>query len=45
MKEFQFGRFERLSNKPLIYIDGVHNVPAVKILTETLNLYKKKVIK
>ncbi|HHU27635.1 TPA: bifunctional folylpolyglutamate synthase/dihydrofolate synthase [bacterium] len=41
-KSFWFGRFERLSNKPLIYIDGAHNVPAVKILTETLNLYKEK---
>lgn len=39
---FWSGRFERLSNKPLIYIDGAHNVAAINVLKDTLSLFKKR---
>jgi dihydrofolate synthase/folylpolyglutamate synthase len=41
-KSFWLGRFEKISSTPLVYIDGGHNAPAIKVLCETLNMYKSK---
>ena len=39
------GRFEKMSQQPLSFIDGAHNVDGIKALTETLNkLPKRKTI-
>lgn len=39
------GRFEKMTQHPLIFIDGAHNVDGIKALTETLNkLPKRKTI-
>ena len=39
------GRFEKMSQQPLSFIDGAHNADGIKALTETLNkLPKRKTI-
>lgn len=40
------GRFEKISDKPLFYIDGAHNEPASEKFKETVETYftKKKII-
>lgn len=36
------GRFEKISDKPLFFIDGAHNEPASLMLRETINTYFTK---
>ncbi len=40
------GRFERISEKPVIYLDGAHNVPAAECLVDNIKAYftKQKII-
>lgn len=35
------GRFEKLSNKPLIFIDGAHNVDGINALAKTIDALEK----
>ncbi|WP_078555378.1 bifunctional folylpolyglutamate synthase/dihydrofolate synthase [Bacillus alkalicellulosilyticus] len=43
-KTFWLGRFEKVSEKPLIIIDGAHNRQGVEALTETIFRYKPRKI-
>ncbi len=36
------GRLEKVSSKPLIYLDGAHNKSAIKELTNNIKLFKNK---
>ncbi|SEP65542.1 dihydrofolate synthase / folylpolyglutamate synthase [Lachnospiraceae bacterium RM5] len=40
------GRFEKISTKPLVYIDGGHNPEAIKYVRESIKIYftKKKIV-
>lgn len=39
------GRFEKICDNPLIYIDGAHNPDAVKTLNDTVDMYYKEYTK
>lgn len=45
-KAMESGRFEKICEKPLFFIDGAHNEPASERLRETIETYftKKKII-